>query len=199
MASTVPTLPIRGDGSSPTLPPAVLWCRRCPPPSPPRRANSKSLIKPLHPNRLAVHVAAEATSSTPAGSRQKMPSDHDPIQPISGSFVLLSCTRSSHATDPLGRPTPSCPSLRSITAQPTFFAKPASRENPQSSTIPPHSRPDLDPSRPTAKLKIPYQAQPPRAPHPRQSNRVSAAASAAETLNSFRTRRQRGARYRKIY
>jgi hypothetical protein len=47
------------------------------------------------------------------------------------------------------------------------------------------SRPTFDRNRPGAELKIPYPAEPPGATHTRQSNRVSASASAAETLNSF--------------
>jgi uncharacterized membrane protein len=47
------------------------------------------------------------------------------------------------------------------------------------------SRPNLDRNQAGIKLKIPYPAEPPGALHTRQSNRVSASASAAETLNSF--------------
>jgi hypothetical protein len=59
---------------------------------------------------------------------------------------------------------------------------PSSRQNPWPPIIPPLSRPNLDRNRTAAQLKIPYPAEPPGAPHPRQSNRVSVSAIAAETL-----------------
>ena len=50
---------------------------------------SPTRAPPSPPNRGAVHVAAAATSSTSAGSRPKMPSDHDPLFPLPGSIVLI--------------------------------------------------------------------------------------------------------------
>ena len=50
---------------------------------------SPTTAPPSPPNRGAVHVAAAATSSTSAGSRPKMPSDHDPLFPLPGSIVLI--------------------------------------------------------------------------------------------------------------
>lgn len=76
-------------------------------PSTPRhRAFSKSLTETPQPpsNRGAVHVAAEATSSTSASSRPKTPSDHDPLLPLPASIVLIACAREVPRL-PLGPPT----------------------------------------------------------------------------------------------
>ena len=71
---------------------------------------SPTRAPPSPPNRGAVHVAAAATSSTSAGSRPKMPSDHDPLFPLPGSIVLivrvLEAPQPSRPADPIIFPSP---------------------------------------------------------------------------------------------
>ena len=156
------------------------------PPNQRHQAFSKSLTKAPQspPHRGAVQLAVEATSSTSAGSRPKMPSDHDTLLPLPGSIVLI--VRVLEAPQPSSARRPDhLPSRVQQTLNRPFVAQPSSRQNPWPPIIPPLSRPNLDRNRPAAQLKIPCPAEPPGAPHPRQSNRVSASASAAETLNSF--------------
>ena len=82
----------------------LLELERTTPPRSPTRA------PPSPPNRGAVHVAAAATSSTSAGSRPKMPSDHDPLFPLPGSMSLLCASLRRHSplrpADPIIFPSP---------------------------------------------------------------------------------------------
>ena len=114
------------------------------PPNPRHQAFSKSLTKAPQspPHRGAVQLAVEATSSTSAGSRPKMPSDHDTLLPLPGSIVLI--VRVLEAPQPSSARRPDHLSSRvQQTLDRPFVARPSSRRRGLADWIGSHLRAPL--------------------------------------------------------